>query len=844
MKRKNKERLLLLLALMLGTAAQTLAQDAFYIYRNDGGFEGFFYDEVQSISYSKIDTLGVEQEDYVVEEILTRDSLYRIPLTAIDSVSFVQPEIIYNPELRQMDELGLTDYIETAEGLTLTFAANMPAELRPVKNNVLASTDVTKLTNGFAGRVVSTSTDGSGRFVVVCDSLNDFSDLFIQYITVEEYGRRGSSPHYVHLRTAGEERKSPRRVNYDITLFDFSLSPHLPWSWGDQTVSIDLNTSLSSTLKAVFNFSVFGKKYMKADFGFNAGVKLGFTYDIKLKDLVDLPIGPTAVIPPIFLPGSVPLLELDIKPEGFIRSEVHATGNITTPMFDIDLRAGFEWDMSKNWLPGGFYFRQANEKEGDEGIDENKWTFNGSLNGFLQAGCKFPLGVKTASWLKRFLSSRIGFNFYVGPKISGELDFNLRDMLMEGMGKGTKLYNAVKDSKINLSPLTVDYEAKAYYQIETSDAIYESDSTNTFTFLDGSLGVRGFDWHFLPEFEKPELSLNTKNPYEYAVDVRVRPKDDRNILLDVGIGAALYTLEDSLVAIAYDPHDYSFWTKYWDENPVATISLKQIPSGEYYLYPMVKNWGVNIAADPREKVVVDRQASFDISKALLNRIEFTGLKDAATGKEFDISYHQKVDSDADKKITMKNLSCKLDKMDVVLHAEVEHKNYVDGWGDLAGDVEQTLDLTLTKQCDTLLWGAVFELYVIKSGHLDVKMRKTDGSPKWECSLDFVDNFGRLLPTIKDPKDDKNDDKEGEDNAIDQSSFYRDVQVYYYPPSEYQTRSKPFKETFKSMSVKAWVPMYDSETQTWVPKEVSTNKVEVDKDGNDEDWEVDLYLYGK
>jgi hypothetical protein len=30
----------------------------------------------------------------------------------------------------------------------------------------------------------------------------------------------------------------------------------------------------------------------------------------------------------------------------------------------------------------------------------------------------------------------------------------------------------------------------------------------------------------------------------------------------------------------------------------------------------------------------------------------------------------------------------------------------------------------------------------------------------------------------------------------------------------------------------------------VPKEVSTNKVEVDKDGNDEDWQVGLYLYGK
>lgn len=34
------------------------AQDAFYIYQNDGHFDGFFYDQVESINYSKIDTLA------------------------------------------------------------------------------------------------------------------------------------------------------------------------------------------------------------------------------------------------------------------------------------------------------------------------------------------------------------------------------------------------------------------------------------------------------------------------------------------------------------------------------------------------------------------------------------------------------------------------------------------------------------------------------------------------------------------------------------------------------------------------------------------------------------------
>ena len=38
--------------LLIGSLAQ--AQEAFYIYRNDGDFNGFFYDEVVEMRQSKI----------------------------------------------------------------------------------------------------------------------------------------------------------------------------------------------------------------------------------------------------------------------------------------------------------------------------------------------------------------------------------------------------------------------------------------------------------------------------------------------------------------------------------------------------------------------------------------------------------------------------------------------------------------------------------------------------------------------------------------------------------------------------------------------------------------------
>ena len=70
--------------ILLAVPAQ--AQDengAFYVYRNDGDFNGFFYDQVLEIRYSKFDQDMVEQEEHVMQEIVTSDSVYRIPLAAI-----------------------------------------------------------------------------------------------------------------------------------------------------------------------------------------------------------------------------------------------------------------------------------------------------------------------------------------------------------------------------------------------------------------------------------------------------------------------------------------------------------------------------------------------------------------------------------------------------------------------------------------------------------------------------------------------------------------------------------------------------------------------------------------
>ncbi len=94
--------------------------DAFYIYRNDGQFNAFFRDEVDSIHYSCYDLDSTFCNGYVTQVVYTSDSTYRIPLAAIDSVGFVTPETKYQPDVKVI-EGDIRSYVLSSDSLTVFF---------------------------------------------------------------------------------------------------------------------------------------------------------------------------------------------------------------------------------------------------------------------------------------------------------------------------------------------------------------------------------------------------------------------------------------------------------------------------------------------------------------------------------------------------------------------------------------------------------------------------------------------------------------------------------------------------------------------------------------------------
>ena len=182
---KKQHLLLSLLALLFtvlsvqeAVAKTETRQDALYIFRNDGGFDCFFYGDIERISYSKIDTAGVEQPDYVVQEVWAMDTVFRIPLTAIDSVAFITPETKVWPDVFCPDD-RIANYIIDGDSIWwIRLSHDTPPELLPtVGGKLLIEEGVSQfIPDGFGGRVAVVEHEDEGWLIATVPT--DMTEIY------------------------------------------------------------------------------------------------------------------------------------------------------------------------------------------------------------------------------------------------------------------------------------------------------------------------------------------------------------------------------------------------------------------------------------------------------------------------------------------------------------------------------------------------------------------------------------------------------------------------------------------------------------------------------------------
>ncbi len=615
---------LLRAAMMLVTLTCTydvVAQDevleggeAFYIYQNDGHFDGFFYDEVKQIRYSRLDTLNNEHDHYVSQEIVTEDSIYRFMLTAIDSVSFVQPEIKYAPGVRFIREEGLMDYFvrytaAAGERHVLEFSASLPASLRPKVGEVLSCRQVEGYDGAFVYKVAEVA-ERNGVLAVTCTYIDNLSDVIEQLVAVEQVRQEpGPNGARLHRRLAGLQVPTRSEGNWDdLTLFNVSTTLEGNLTYKKLKLGLTFGIGFGLSCKAEYKFvseEWYTKFEMKEQLAINAGVQLDG--ELYANPNLDALPGIGALVSrftKIHVPVQLPLFTIDVLPKPFTKIEAHLNLSFSSGVQVSANNYTFEFSWKRGewpWLDVRTCPIQPFLPLPGTWNTQGGWSINAQLNGSIQSGIKFPIVTENEGWINKLLTLRMGAEISAGPKVSGALDFTLLKKGDDGLlsAKAAKgIYETMGESKLDLSLLSIDAELGAKAEV--------IGGLGTEFKRTSSLSFGNYTLKLFPAISDFECDVTG----ELLNTVKGRCKVSGETCMPESVGFGLYTKENE------DDEDFSLLYRIVTRpemyfiNTFNSVDLEMtdVAPGIYKAYPIVRTpFGVVPVLAEEQTITIARQ---------------------------------------------------------------------------------------------------------------------------------------------------------------------------------------------------------------------------------------------
>lgn len=528
------KKILLLLTLLFSVVAGAMAQNnAIYVYRNDGEFNAFLKSDVDSMRYSHLDADSVYHNDWQMQEVFTADSVYRIPVAAIDSVSFVTPEPEYQKEVMRMDDTWINYVVNIGEDY-ITFSDSTPSAFLPTKGQVIvAETYEGVLATGFAGRVARLSEEAEGIVCYVDDV--ELSDIYERLVIV---GKAESC--------SEQEGASPSRIWGNNTGIRFPL-PEIEESWEHCSVSFTPNVTLSYII-------CIGEKNLQ-DY---AKVELKQTYEgeLKLNANIETQYTPEPKWAKLFIPinTGVPGLYGRIRFGGFVRAvgSANITGSIGSKMVGVE---GFEYKNKQ--------LKPINSWTTEKKTPQVSLSLDGTFSAGLAVQAQF--GILAENIVSADVTA------YIGPALSGSLSISSNGIV------DRSLYSALKESKIDLRLQAEIIPAYTYITLIGKEHEELPYSLN--------LGYTVNSWYILPEFS--DLFWNANRQGGTLVGT-----PSRTLLMPVQLGWALYDQSNNL----YKTYDLNKYRKEddWDSRGM-NLTIEDLPKGKIFkAYPFAKLLGATL----------------------------------------------------------------------------------------------------------------------------------------------------------------------------------------------------------------------------------------------------------
>lgn len=532
--------LLLSFTTIIASYSQSQQSNAIYVYRNDGAFNAFYLSEVDSITYSSFNTENIESTDAIVQEIWTADSIYRIPINVIDSISFVKPETIYKPNVIRLDDTYI-QHIISIDSLSITFDRNLPQQLKPQKNDILLYEGFNELfPDGFVGRVKSISDD----FVIKCDSV-EFEDIYEELILLGEYVLQEDR------QNAHAYRLASQRIAGEVPL---TISVPIKHSIG--RIDLEGNANLGIKLRLVIRLQKGLAPYIEMQVKDNETLAIDIHASAKatgFRQIGDKLIGVSVPIP------NCPALRLDFATSPFIKPELKG---------EMSIGAEMESKGQTSYIFDGSKWKTVQMPR----INKQKIIFKTGVNGSFWCGVVACIHVAT---IKNFLS--IGTDIYLGPKVSGNIDFNIGDRIV-----ASSMYDALKDTKVDMS-LRFESDIALKWRLSKKNSGY----TPLFNILPGIELYMGEKYLF-PLFTKPTCNVMNTN-------VDVYSEISRPLLLPCTVGFRLFNNGET-IATRYNSKTY--WNDDDFSAPLSTTFTGLKYDGKYKVCPMVKILEWEVEATP------------------------------------------------------------------------------------------------------------------------------------------------------------------------------------------------------------------------------------------------------
>lgn len=556
-----KQRLyliILLCAVTFSSIAQTIGE-AFYIYRNDGQFHAFFRDEVISIDYSYEDADGNTYDEIVTQIVNTTDSVYMIPLAAIDSVGFVQPETIVNSDVFPLTAEH-SPYISNTNELNFTMSATTPETLRPkVGNIVVAKAECTAFPHGIIARVESVITTGTGyRYTCSQAYIDEVFDQLIAYQPALE-GNEQDAPSYALDLNRASMTANLWNVNWNRSIEASGTSTTL--NVGDRATA---TITIRKTLTMPFYFQLQLENTMTSSIGFNAQSTASISKELQ--------IGKTITAGKITIPYTMGLLWLEPKLSlfGYFEEQGNVELNYHGYFYRTD-KVTFTYSQHK------WHFNHAPMT--DVGTDVASLSMEGSAEIGLKPQIDLSLNGQQAGF---GLSARTGIKEYIN------FVFDATHLADGG------LYDAMRDSYCRTTipwSVTVHANANLFSRYDAS----ESDSGLSDTFAPQSEPRWGEDRYIFPLFANVNCQRQESNKSKVEASASV----SRVPLLPLQVGFALLDKDNKILQTQYDSRSYQIgrlFTNY-------SCKLSDLQMGEEYIVrPCVKLFGYDVLASPSAKL--------------------------------------------------------------------------------------------------------------------------------------------------------------------------------------------------------------------------------------------------